>query len=496
MPDFFSSRTTHADLLNGRSRCLLLGAKGAGMTALADILIDAGNTVIGMDKNVADDDFRPAVDSNAKFPVLPWSSAPVPAGQLDLCIISAAVPRNDAVPAMVLAAGVPLISLHECLGTVFSKTQQICVAGTHGKSTTTAMLSWIMEQNLYRPGFFVGAEQVNFGCSGRFTGTDWAVLESCEFLQSFRHLQPEIAVLTGIERDHFDCFPEQQSEDKAFRRFASLVPQNGSVIIRKDCVRSREIVANLAGRVSTFCIYDGGVAGENSVPANSPNLSTADFVASHVTHYGTTSTFRCSHNGKYSVVRLGVPGRHNVQNAVAAIAGAVSAGISLHASCQALASFSGICRRFENRGQYNGITLIDDYAHHPTAIRETIATARQAFPGRRILVAFEPHQLIRTESLFPQFVESLSAADEVLLLPVFPAREKATHFECCRASGRIVKELNRNGVRAFLFANLDQIVSRVDHSGRPSDIFLTMGAGRTNVIHDHFNRRLQRNFVA
>ena len=469
---------------------MLLGAKGAGMTALGDILMDAGHAVVGMDKNIACGEFRTATASRERFSVLPWSSSHVKPNQLDVCITSPAVPQFDHVPTMIRAAGVPIVSLHKCLGMVFSKTKQICVAGTHGKSTTAAMLAWILDQNLYRPGCFVGAEQIDFCCSGRFTGSDWAVLESCEFRQSFRHLQPEIVVLTGIERDHFDCFPDQQSEDQAFREFVNLVPKNGTAVISLNCHRSRNISAHVTGGVSTFSISDA------ACPSNVADHSVADFMAGDIRHFGTASVFRCSHHGASATVRLNVPGRHNVQNAVAAIAGAVNAGISLSAACESLTSFSGICRRFENRGKYNGITLIDDYAHHPTAIRETIATARRVFPGRRILVAFEPHQLIRTESLFPQFVDSLSAADEVLLLPVFPAREIATHLECCRASGRIVKELNRLGVRAFLFANLDQIVSRVDHSGRPSDIFLTMGAGRTNEIHDQFNRRLQQNFVA
>ena len=475
------------------------------MTALADILIDAGHSVVGMDNSITPEQaasFSSAAfrcntpdEPQQKLQVLPWNSGLIDATRFDLCVASPAIPRSDAVPAKLLAAGVSVISLHECLAAVFADTQQICVAGTHGKSTTTAMLSWILDHNLYRPGFFVGAEQPNFGCSGRFTESRWAVIESCEFLQSFRHLQPQIVVLTGIERDHFDCFPEQQSEDAAFQQFVQQLPSNGKLVLRNDCVRSRQAAASVNAATMTFGVADA----ERQASGVSQK---ADVLATQVKTSGTTSTFRCTFAEEAATVRLNVPGRHNVQNAVAAIAAAISAGVSLRDSCFALASFSGIRRRFENRGQYNGITLIDDYAHHPTAIQETITTARQAFPGRRILVAFEPHQLIRTQSLFPQFVQSLSAADEVLLLPVFPARETATHLECCRASGRLVKALNQanaqnqGGVRAFLFANLDQIVSRVDHSGRPSDIFLTMGAGRTNIIHDQFNRRLQRNFVA
>ena len=195
-------------------------------------------------------------------------------------------------------------------------------------------------------------------------------------------------------------------------------------------------------------------------------------------------------------MQLQVPGRHNVRNALAAIAAASCVGVPLELAAAGLADYSGIERRFQYRGSYGGIQLIDDYAHHPTAIAETLRTARQCYPDRRLIGVFEPHQMIRTESLFPEFLAALQEADEMWLLPVFAARENATLLERCRLSGQLVKELNRSGTRSFLFANLDQIVSRIDHSGKPQDVLLTMGAGRTNIIHDELNRRLQRHSVA
>ncbi len=475
--------------------CLLLGAKGAGMTALAEILADMGHSVTGLDKTLAAGESDES--SHSRIRILPWQHNDVRHLRFDLCVASPAIPENDALVQQQLNAGIPVLSLQECLAEVFSGSHQICVAGTHGKSTTSAMLSWILDFAGLRPGFFVGAHQSNFNASGRAieatapTAETFSILESCEFSRSFHKFQPRTVVLTGIERDHFDCFPEQQSEDTAFRDFVQKLPMDGTIVFDSSCTRSRAAAAESGRRTATFHVSD-----EASMKTHTVTPSEHHWVAHQVQQAGCRTSFLLHNNGNEHSVRLAVPGRHNVANATAAIVGAVKNGVPVDVCCEAMAHFRGIRRRFEVRGTYGGITLVDDYAHHPTAIETTLKTARNAFPGRRILAAFEPHQIVRTIALFPEFVNSLLLADEILLLPVFPARETVTHLECCRLSGKLVKELNNRGGRAFLFANLDQIVSRIDHSGRPTDILLTMGAGRTNLIHDQLTRRLQRHSVA
>lgn len=452
------------------------------MSALCDILLDLGHQVFGLDSSVTNN--GACLDVSAPhIRVAPWSVDSIP-NQIDICVTTPAAEAGNPVITFVRQQAYPVITLHQCLSILFAASKQICVAGTHGKSTTSAMLASILDASGLEPGFFVGARMPFFERSGRAASGLWSVLESCEFQESFRNLQPQITLLTGIERDHFDYFPSQRSEDEAFLNFAGQTATDGTIVYSTDCDRSQRLAAQCSHKqisVGVDC---------DSQPRN------ADWSASEIRHHQLTTSFICTGpEGETSVV-LPVPGTHNVRNALSAIAAASCVGISPEASAGALRSFQGIDRRFQLRGDYGGILLIDDYAHHPTAIRATLQAVRQSFPGRRILLAFEPHQIVRTEALFSEFVASLSDADESWVLPVFPAREKATHLECCRLSGQLVKELNRCGTKAFLFANLDQVASRVDHSGRQNDILITMGAGRTNLIHDELNRRLQRYSVA
>ena len=461
-------------------RYLLLGSKGAGMTALAEILMDAGHSVIGTDQSQMSSDNIPAPDLTHRFPTVPWSVDALNPDDTDACVYSPAVASTNPVLQHVRNAGVPTVTLHECLADVFQAKRQLCVAGTHGKTTTSAMLSGILSHAGADPSFFVGGRLHDSQTSGRFGSGPWAVLESCEFSHSFHLLGPEIAVITGIERDHFDCFPDQDSEDRAFAEFVDRVSPNGAIVANADCDRTMQVARSSGRRVVSFGVEQ----------------QTADWTADGITVSETQTSFTCKRLEATTPVRLSVPGRHNVQNALAAMAAAAETGCPPDQIATALASFSGVRRRFEYRGQVGGMVLIDDYAHHPTAIRETMLTARAVFPNRRIVAVFEPHQLVRTRSLFSDFVNSLQLADQTLLLPAFPAREEVSYAECCRVSGDLVRKLNCGGMTAFLFANRKQIVSRLHHSGRPSDVVITMGAGRTNLIHDEFTRRFQSHFVA
>ncbi len=486
------------------------------MTAAAEILNDAGHTVFGMDAgNSTQFLSRNSAEKNvARWPadtaatnaishrfhgttVVNWDPDAVPA-DLDVCVSTRAVAADDPLMKALASQNIPVIALPAFLAEIFAKHRQLCVAGTHGKSTTSAMLTWILQQAGRTPSCFVGAHQLDVDCSGRFRALPssclpaaagpLAVIESCEFRSSFLEFTPSVAVITGIERDHFDCFPDAASEDAAFAAFVARAKEGSVLVHRADCPRSVAVARRFAGRSISFKLcesFDGDALD-----------SRVDWLAHSPVATGLNSHCRLDHDGRQYELRLCVPGLHNIQNAIAAVAAANAVGIAPGVACAALASFHGIRRRFELRSHYGGMTLIDDYAHHPTAIRATLQSVRQAFPGRRIIAAFEPHQQGRTTALFNDFVQSLALADEILILPVFAAREQVSHLECCRASGRLVKALNSGGGRAFLFASLDQIVSRVDHSGKPSDIFVTMGAGRTNLIHDELTRRLQRNFVA
>jgi UDP-N-acetylmuramate--alanine ligase len=203
------------------------------------------------------------------------------------------------------------------------------------------------------------------------------------------------------------------------------------------------------------------------------------------------------HHGKpVTELHLAVPGIHNAVNALGALVAAVTEGVSPDVAAQHLSTFSGMRRRFEYRGNWRGIDLIDDYAHHPSAVAAIFRTARDLFPDRRLVAVFEPHQISRTEKLFSEFTRALTPFDECLILPVLAARERASNFQCSQLSASLVRQIFEAGGRAFLMANLDQAFRRLDHASRPGDVVITMGAGRTHQIHDEIHRRFFRNSAA
>lgn len=482
---------------------LLLGIGGAGMRALAEILLDAGHAVTGSDiqfRTSADIFTHRPAGSHTALRLCDWSAAATlcsatvgsalvgsaPSGvvtPIDRVVTSAAVPSHD--PRLVAAAerGLPVVLLSQALAECFSDRQQLCVAGTHGKTTTTGLLWSILEAAGWNPSGYVGGQMVDHVRSGCFRHSGrghLAVIESCEYRSSFLSLSPRMVVLTGIERDHFDCFPTAVEEDRAFAGLADRLPTDGCLIVNGDCPRALAIAKRRGARVLTFGL-----------------TSDSMWQAANLRPQGSGMRFELLEHGILrGQMTTPLPGIHNVRNILAAVAAASEVGVSIEEMIRTVAVFHGIRRRFEHRGTWNGMELLDDYAHHPGAITATLSAARAIYPGRRLVVVFEPHQMSRTEQLREAFRQALAMADECLILPVLPAREQANRAMCCRASGRLVREINLGGGRAFLLANLDQVIARLDHAGRPGDVVVTMGAGRTNQIHDEFNRRLQRDYVA
>ena len=454
---------------------LLLGSRGAGMTAVGEILEDLGSHVLRMDAAAADG----GPDE------LPYSPASI-TRPLSLCVYSPAVSKHDPVRLFVREHGVPEAALPEFLGGVFEQHQFTAVAGTHGKSTTAAMLTWVLQETGNGPASYVGAPRIADGRSGLWSSNSRiAVVEGCEYHSGFLHFKPNMVVLNGIERDHLDWFSSENDEDTAYSTLCQQMSVE-TLITSTACPRGQKIASEAEANVRRTW----------SVQSGADLNASADVMIRPLRKQGATTVAEVNAGGVPANLSLVLPGRHNLQNAAAAITAAIEHGVLLADACEALSRFQGIERRLEVRGEPGGLLLIDDYAHHPTAVRGTLETVRDAWPDRRLICAFEPHQMSRMEHFFEEFVAALSLADEVYLLPVFAARENQTPLECCRASGSLVKQLNNSGTRSFLFANLDQIVSRVDHAARPTDVFLTMGAGRTNLIHDELTRRFQRNSVA
>ena len=452
--------------------------------------MDAGQTVAGTD--IDEQGLRSMQDRHGeRCQLFPWTekldlSASVPSTLVHSLAVS---PMN---PLLVRARelGATVLPLPEALGLFLRNARQICIAGTHGKTTTSGMIWWVLQQAGLAPAGFVGGEICGSHQSGSFGDGRLAVLESCEYRQSFLQLNPQSVLLTGIEPDHFDCFARDDAADQTFQTFLRSIPCDGSLLVNASNSRAQQAALAATCSVQTF----GRVAD-------------ADWSADSIYHNSMDKPLRCDnspsqvfavrHQGQsVAEVSLRIPGLHNLENGLAAFAALSTEGLSSDSIVRHLATFPGMCRRFEYRGRWRGMDLIDDYAHHPSAIRATCNTARSVFPDRRIIAVFEPHQISRLENLFTEFALALSAFDECLILPVLPARETATQAECYRSSGNLVRRISEAGGRAFLVANLDQVPGRLDHSARPGDVVITMGAGRTHQIHDEIHRRLQRDSAA
>lgn len=469
---------------------LLLGVCGSGMRAFAGMLQDAGHEVIGTD---VDTEGLMSLQSspNPVCRIIPWTVASdLSSVSPDRIVHSVAVSPINPLIAKARDAGVPVLALPQALGTFLKDTRQLCVAGTHGKTTTGGMIWWILQQAGLAPAGFIGGEFREIHRSGTFGAGRIAVVESCEYRQSFLQLRPQSVVLTGIEPDHFDCFPADGAADHLFQMFVEQLPPDGVLIVNAGSPRAADTVRGAPCRVQTFGTSETADWRAHPIRAQ---LSAVD-------HHGggiPGQAFEVLHLGKsVAEVVLRVPGFHNRENAVAAFAAAAAEGLPPDEISRHLATFPGMCRRFEYRGNWRGVDLIDDYAHHPSAIQAAERTARAVFPGRRIIAVFEPHQISRLENLFNEFAFALSAFDECLILPVLPARETATMAQCCRLSGTLVRRISGAGVRSFLMANLDQVRGRLDHAARPGDVVITMGAGRTYQIHDEIHRRLHRDSAA
>jgi len=453
----------------------LVGICGTGMKALAELLTDLKWQVTGSDLQKT----GPTLDAmrrrglrihsghNDKF--LPQDA--------DVLVYSPAVNANNPERKRAEALGVTQMSYSQMLGYLMRDQTGVSIAGTHGKSTTTAMTAWIAETAGLAPSVIVGAELCDLGRSGWAGLGDPFVVESCEYQQSFLDLTPKHAAILGIEPDHFDCYENLDATIAAFAAFASRVAPDGSLLLPLDCDAAKQCAERSSAVVETFSLTD---------PA-------ADWWITDARPAGGATRYRVFHQGLYySEVVLQLPGPHNAHNAVAAIALSHRLGVSPAEVRDALVEFHGIRRRFECVGSWRGVTLIDDYAHHPTAVAATLETARREFGDRRIWCAFQPHQTSRTQALLNEFAHSFAAADEILIAPTFAAREMATTSEDPSAAV-LAEQVSETGCSARWCGSLDRVIATLEDEVRPGDVLITMGAGDIDQVHHEFTRRLQRN---
>ncbi len=371
--------------------------------------------------------------------------------------------------------GLPQFTYSQVLGALMAVRSGVCIAGTHGKSTTTALTAGVLSEGGRNPSAIFGANLARLGTNSWAGAGEFFVVESCEFRGSFLDLTPKYAAILNVEPDHFDCYPDMESLVAAFGAFAAKVDPAGFLLVRHDDHAALEATRQARAAVMTF--------------GTQPD---ADWWVCDVRRTAWGSRGRLFRRGQFVTEwQLPLPGRHNVSNALVAAAIGVELGVSTREIRASLAEFPGLQRRFEPRGSYRGVTLLDDYAHHPTAVEATLQTAREVFGDRTIRIAFQPHQVLRTERLLTEFAQAFYWADEVVVTPVYAARERVT-TEPWELSERLAGAIRQLGVSAQAVTSLDHATSVLEDELRPGDVVLTMGAGDIDRIHHAFTRRVFR----
>jgi UDP-N-acetylmuramate: L-alanyl-gamma-D-glutamyl-meso-diaminopimelate ligase len=457
----------------------LIGIGGAAMAPLAGMLAERGYRVTGSDTGV----YPPASTLLEKLGIR-WHQGfsedhltPAP----DLVVIGNAASRGNPEVEFVLDHKIPYRSLPEMVGEFFLPGHDsIVVSGTHGKTTTTAMLAWIFESAGRRPDFLVGGVAANFGKSYGLGGGREFIIEGDEYDSAFfdkgpkfLHYRPDDLIITSLEYDHADIYADLAAIELQFRRLVNLVPRRGRIVCWGESESVRGVIAKALCKVETY-----GFGPENN------------WVAGDVEFRDEATHFRVACGGiEQARVRLPMTGRHNVLNSVAATAIAFGRGIPRESIEEALATFRGVARRMQVRGEAAGVTVVDDFAHHPTAIRATIEGARDRWPGRRIWAAFEPRSNTMRRRIFENnLADALASADGAILGAV--NRAQLLSDEERLSPDRVLARIREAGRRAEGFASADDIADFLAAETRPGDVVLVLSNGSFDGLCDKLLARL------
>lgn len=438
----------------------LIGIGGSGLSAIARLLLESGFSVSGSDRTLSDLAKQLAAAGATVF----TGHAAENIRGADLVVRSSAIPDSNPEVAAALAAGIPVLKRADFLGQLMQGRLGIAVAGTHGKTTTTAMLAWLLTACGEDPSYIIGGVSKNLENNAHAGRGQAFVIEADEYDRMFLGLSPQIAVVTMMEHDHPDCFPTAQDYFDAFAAFVHRLQPGGLLLTSADDPHAPALAAEL--------------------PAGCRQLSygmslSADLRASALTRNAAGGfTFQVIERTgeKVAEIALGVPGEHNVRNALAAFAVARELSLDLAAAASALARFSGTGRRFDLRGEANGVILIDDYAHHPTEIRATLAAARSRYADRRIWAVWQPHTYSRTLALLPEFKNAFGDADQVIVTAIYAAREQDPGF----SAGQVVAEMPHPAARYIpaLTDVRDTLLAEL----RPGDVVLVLSAGDADQV--------------
>lgn len=440
---------------NIQSRVHFIGVGGAGMSGLARILKGKGFDVSGSD-----------INNSRTLNQLKELGVQVFVGHdknnvsedVKTVVISTAIPPTNEELIEAKGRGLRIMHRGEVLAELMKEKKGIAVAGAHGKTTTTSMVSLVLEQNGCEPTVVVGGEIFDIGANAKLGSGEFLVAEADESDGSFLKLSPYIAVVTNIENDHLDYWGSTDRIDAAFREFVEKIPEEGCCVLCFNSPKVKDLATEYSGNIISYGI---GVS--------------ADYEGRNINSVGIGTTVDVYYrNSLLGTLHLNVPGEHNINNALAALAVGRLVGLSFDEVKSALKKFTGVSRRFQLTGEVQGITVVDDYAHHPTEIRATLKGAQEADYERTIAV-FQPHRYTRTKFLYKEFGESFQNADMVIINEIYSAGEKPIDGVTAQL---IVDEVKRNSqTPVYYLKDGDEIIRFLKKNARPGDLILTLGAG-------------------
>ena len=413
-----------------------IGIGGIGMSGLARLYLHEGWQVSGSDSTkTANTEQLEAEGATVRYEQVPGNITP----DIDLVVYTEAMAADHPELLAAREAGIRTINYFTALGEIANEYYLIAVAGTHGKTTTTAMLIDILEEASFDPSAIVGSLRTKTGSNYRAGKSKYFIVEACEYKRDFLSLQPDVLVITNLEHEHVDYYPDLAAVQAAFRELAVRVPDDGAIIADSADPKVAPVLEGLTSQLIDY----------------RPDISLT--------------------------LQLKQPGLHNRQNAAAATAAARFLGIEAETITTALENFAGTWRRFEYKGDVNNAPVYDDYAHHPTEIRAAIAGARELFPDKRLTVVFQSHTYSRTKELFDDFVVALAAADRIFILPIFAARETDTRGV---SAEQLVAALVEQGSEATFYHTIAAAALAVRESVGPDDVVVTIGAGEVTKVAD------------
>lgn len=440
-----------------RKNVFFIGIGGTGLSAIARLLKEKGYLVSGSDQeisNLARDLISDGIT------VFQGHDAEHIQG-VDLVIRSSAIPDTNPEVQAAIRAGIPVYKRSDILGELMQDQKGIAIAGTHGKTTTTAMIATMIDELVLDPSYIIGSVSKNLGNNAHFGQGKYFVIEADEYDRMFLGLNPKIGVITNLEHDHPDCYPTLADYQQAFLDFTKRISNDGYLFICGDDPG----ILKIKSSITSSKVFTYGLSDQCDYQA----------VDLKINEYG-AYRFKVEYkNGPASIqiteISLKVSGKHNVLNALAAIAIAHQLHFDLKESSRALANFSGTARRFEVVGEIDGITIVDDYAHHPTEITATLQAARMRYPDRKIWAVWQPHTYSRTKALFNEFINCFTEADHVIISQVYASREKYDGF----SAESVVEAMVHQDVRYI--SSLDEITKFLVKNLTSGDVLFVFSAG-------------------